>query len=119
MRAWLLMDLGIFRTHHNIRELAQLIYDTAFSLKSFGSKELMLHQKVPASYLALEDVIQNISSYLKHAGSDPVLNHENFKQMVHQEMHYHNLKSFRFVSFILPSLQSLLISLFRTEMLLN
>lgn len=55
----------------------------------------MLHQKVPASYLALEDVVENLSAYLKHMGSDPVLNEENFQQMVHQEMHFQNLKPFR------------------------
>lgn len=72
-----------------------LIYETAFSLRSTGSKEILLHQKVPASYLALEDVVENISAYLKHTGTDPVLNQENFQQMVHQEMHYLNFKAFR------------------------
>lgn len=47
------------------------------------------------SYLALEDVVGNISMYLKQVGSDPVLNFENFKQMVYQEMHFQNFKSFR------------------------
>lgn len=48
------------------------------------------------SYLALEDVVANISAYLRQVGSDPVLNYENFKQMVYQEMHYQNFKSFRY-----------------------
>lgn len=86
-----------FRTNYNVRELGSLIYDTVFSLKTPGSKELLLHQNVPASYLAFEDVVGNICAYLKHIGSDPVLNYENFKQMVYQEMHYQNLKSFRLV----------------------
>lgn len=86
------------RTHYNVRELGSLIYDTVFSLKTPGSKELLLHQNVPASYLALEDVVGNICTYLKHVGSDPVLNYENFKQMVYQEMHYQNFKSFRSVN---------------------
>lgn len=75
-----------------------LIYETAFSLRSTGSKEILLHQKVPASYLALEDVVENMSAYLKHVGTDPVLNQENFQQMVHQEMHFLNFKAFRDVS---------------------
>lgn len=47
--------------------------------------------------MALEDVVGNISTYLKHVGSDPVMNYESFKQMVYQEMHFQNFKSFRFV----------------------
>lgn len=83
------------RTQFNVRELGSLIYDTVFSLRSPGSKELLLHQNVPASYLALEDVVANISTYLRQIGSDPVLNYENFKQMVNQEMHFQNFKAFR------------------------
>lgn len=83
------------RTQFNVRELGSLIYDTVFSLRSPGSKELLLHQNVPASYLALEDVVANISTYLKQIGSDPVLNYDNFKQMVNQEMHFQNFKAFR------------------------
>lgn len=49
--------------------------------------------------MALEDVVANIGTYLKHVGSDPVLNFENFKQMVYQEMHFQNFKSFRLVDF--------------------
>lgn len=87
--------LNVDRTQYNIRELGALIYDTAFSLRSPGSKEILLHQKVPASYLTLEDVVEDISLYLKHIGSDPVLSHENFLQMVHQGMHSQNLRPFR------------------------
>lgn len=95
----MLCFLSFFRSHYNVRELGSLIYDTVFSLRTPGSKELLLHQNVPASYLALEDVVANIGTYLKHVGSDPVLNFENFKQMVYQEMHFQNFKSFRLVDF--------------------
>lgn len=78
--------------------LANLIYDVAFSLRSAGSKELLLHQKVPSTYLALEDVIGSISLHLRQNGIDPVLSFECYKEMVTQEMAIQNHKSFRFVS---------------------
>ena len=45
------------RTRENLRLLAGLMYDTAFSLRSPGSKTKLLEQKIPATYLALEEVI--------------------------------------------------------------
>ena len=45
------------RTRENLRLLASLMYDTAFSLRSPGSKTKLLEQKIPATYLALEEVI--------------------------------------------------------------
>ncbi|XP_055684527.1 leucine-rich repeat serine/threonine-protein kinase 1 isoform X1 [Lutzomyia longipalpis] len=83
------------RTGHNIKLLSNLIYDTAFSLRSPGSKELLLHQKVPASYLALEDVIGTISSALRQVGADPVLDAERYRNMVTQEMQSRGYKRFR------------------------
>lgn len=75
--------------------LANLIYDVAFSLRSAGSKELLLHQKVPSTYLALEDVIGSISSQMRQNGTDPVLSFDRYKDMVTQEMALQNHKSFR------------------------
>lgn len=75
--------------------LANLVYDVAFSLRSPGSKELLLHQKVPSTYLALEDVIGTISHQLRQNNTDPVLNLETFKEMVTQEMALQNHKGFR------------------------
>ena len=39
-----------------------------------GSKTKLLEQKIPATYLALEDVVGGIASELRAAGNDPVLN---------------------------------------------
>lgn len=83
------------KTNHNIKLLSNLIYDTAFSLRSPGSKEPLLSTRVPASYLALEDVIGSISISLKQIGADPVLDVENYKKMVTQEMLAKNYKCFR------------------------
>lgn len=52
------------KTRHNIKMLCNLIYDVVFSLRSPGSKELLLEQRVPASYLALEDVVVQLGKKL-------------------------------------------------------
>uniref|UniRef100_A0A182QR29 non-specific serine/threonine protein kinase n=1 Tax=Anopheles farauti TaxID=69004 RepID=A0A182QR29_9DIPT len=83
------------RTGHNIKLLAGLIYDTAFSLRPPGCKEPLLYQRVPASYLALEDVVANIAAGLRQHGADPVLDAERYRQTVTHEMQLRGLKGFR------------------------
>ncbi|XP_055623482.1 leucine-rich repeat serine/threonine-protein kinase 1 isoform X2 [Toxorhynchites rutilus septentrionalis] len=83
------------KTGHNIKLLANLIYDTAFSLRPPGCKEALLYQRVPASYLALEDVVGTIASTLRQFGADPVLDAERYRQMVTQEMQLRGFKGFR------------------------
>ncbi|XP_053686186.1 leucine-rich repeat serine/threonine-protein kinase 1 isoform X3 [Sabethes cyaneus] len=83
------------KTGHNIKLLANLIYDTAFSLRPPGCKEPLLYQRVPASYLALEDVVGTISGSLRQFGADPVLDAERYRQMVTQEMQLRGFKGFR------------------------
>uniref|UniRef100_A0A8D8E4R7 non-specific serine/threonine protein kinase n=3 Tax=Culex pipiens TaxID=7175 RepID=A0A8D8E4R7_CULPI len=83
------------KTGHNVKLLANLIYDTAFSLRSPGCKDLLLYQRVPASYLALEDVVGTISSSLRQFGADPVLDSDRYRQAVTQEMQLRGFKGFR------------------------
>ncbi|XP_060525729.1 leucine-rich repeat serine/threonine-protein kinase 1 isoform X2 [Cylas formicarius] len=83
------------KTRHNIRLLCNLIYDTVFSLKPPGNKELLLEQKVPATYLALEDVINYIAAEYRTNGLDPVLTTEQFKSVVISEMQLRYNKTFR------------------------
>ncbi|KRF83412.1 leucine-rich repeat serine/threonine-protein kinase 1 isoform X2 [Drosophila virilis] len=83
------------RTLHNIHLLANIIYDTAMQLRSPGSKEPMLLQKIPATYIALEDIINVIACSLRAAGRDPVLDAEQYRCMVTEQMRLHNYKSFR------------------------
>ncbi|KAJ9598231.1 hypothetical protein L9F63_011052, partial [Diploptera punctata] len=83
------------KTRHNIKLLCNLIYDTVFSLRPPGSKELLLEQRVPASYLALEDVVSHLASERKLTGVDPVLNAEQYKGVVTAEMQYRYQRSFR------------------------
>ena len=65
------------KTRENMRLLAHLLYDTAFSLRLPGSKTKLLEQKIPATYLALEDVVGGIAAELRSGGNDPVLNQVN------------------------------------------
>jgi hypothetical protein len=60
-----------------------------------GSKELLLEQRVPASYLALEDVICHLAAERRNTGVDPVLNAEQYKTVVTTEMQYRYQRSFR------------------------
>ncbi|XP_054091980.1 leucine-rich repeat serine/threonine-protein kinase 1 isoform X2 [Zeugodacus cucurbitae] len=83
------------RTMHNVRLLANIIYDTAFMLRSPGSKEPLLLQKVPATYIALEDIVSVIATNLRSAGVDPVLDAEEYRKCITEEMRLHNYKSFR------------------------
>ena len=62
--------------------LANLLYDTAFSLRSPGSSTKLLEQKVPATYLALEDVISNLALELRGQGHDPVVRQDQYETMV-------------------------------------
>ncbi|KAJ4452048.1 hypothetical protein ANN_03564 [Periplaneta americana] len=83
------------KTRHNIKLLCNLIYDTVFSLRPPGSKELLLEQRVPASYLALEDVVSHLAAERRLTGVDPVLNAEQYKAVVAAEMQYRYQRSFR------------------------
>ncbi|XP_049858112.1 leucine-rich repeat serine/threonine-protein kinase 1 isoform X1 [Schistocerca gregaria] len=83
------------KTRHNIRLLCNLVYDTVFSLRSPGSKELLLEQRVPASYLALEDVVTHLAAERRQTGVDPVLNAEQYRAVVTAEMQYRYQRTFR------------------------
>ena len=96
------LNLGLFqvldtievscKTKHNIRLLAHFLYDTAFTLRSSGGggagpgagggggagKAKLLEQKIPATYLALEDLVGVLSAELRGQGHDPVLNRDQF-----------------------------------------
>lgn len=74
------------KTRHNIKLLCNLIYDTVFDLKCPGSKERLLEQRIPATYLALEDVVGNLSVERHLQGKDPVLRAEQYKMLVMHEM---------------------------------
>ncbi|XP_058798844.1 leucine-rich repeat serine/threonine-protein kinase 1 [Phymastichus coffea] len=82
------------KTRHNIKMLCNLIYDVVFSLRSPGSKELLLEQRVPASYLALEDVVVQLAHERRFCGADPVLRADQYYATVNTELQKMN-RSFR------------------------
>ncbi|XP_049820088.1 leucine-rich repeat serine/threonine-protein kinase 1 isoform X2 [Aethina tumida] len=83
------------KTRHNVKLLCNLIYDTVFSLRPPGSKELLLEQKVPATYLALEDVVNYVASERRANGLDPVLTADQYRSIVTTEMQQRYNRTFR------------------------
>ncbi|KAK8739408.1 hypothetical protein OTU49_003618 [Cherax quadricarinatus] len=86
------------KTRHNIKLLCNLIYDTVFSLKTPGSKERLLEQRIPASYLALEDVVGVLALERRVQGRDPVLPADKYQALVTQEMSSRGHRPFRDVA---------------------
>lgn len=84
------------KSKFNVRLLANLIYETAWELKLPGSKERLLDQKVPATYLALEEIVSGLVGDRFQAGLEPVLSGEQFKTevvkgMKERGMHFRDL----------------------------
>ncbi|CAB3231871.1 unnamed protein product [Arctia plantaginis] len=78
-------------TRHNIRLLADIIYSVAFSVKPPGSKEPLLEQRIPATYLALEECVISLAAELR----EPVLKHDEYRRLVTQYMQQKNHRMFR------------------------
>ena len=57
-----------------------------------GSTTRLLEQKVPATYLALEEVISGLSTDLRGQNHDPVLRQEQYESMIIHELQSKNLK---------------------------
>ena len=83
------------KTKFNIKNLCNLIYDTVFDIRCPGSKARLLQQKIPASYLALEDIVNFLATQRKLMDKDPVLKAEEYKTEVLDEMHSKYGKTFR------------------------
>ena len=56
---------------------------------------MLLEQKVPATYLALEDVVNHIAAERRMNGLDPVLNAEQYRTIVTTEMQQRFNRVFR------------------------
>lgn len=78
----------------NNKNLLWMIY-LCFLFFFIGSKELLLEQKVPATYLALEDVINHVAVERRLNGLDPVLNTEQYRAIVTTEMQQRYNRTFR------------------------
>ena len=67
------------KTGFNIKVLAKLIYEVAAQMKAPGFKDqLLLEQKIPLSYMALEECISYIVKKLRTKGQNPVLNTSSY-----------------------------------------
>lgn len=55
----------------------------------------MLEQKVPATYLALEDIVNSVAAERRANGLDPVLNADQYRCIMTAEMQQRYNKTFR------------------------
>ena len=67
------------KTGYNIKTLARLVYDVAAQMKAPGFKDqLLLEQKIPVTYLALEECVTFILKKLKTQARNPILNSNDY-----------------------------------------
>ncbi|ELU16154.1 hypothetical protein CAPTEDRAFT_163864, partial [Capitella teleta] len=74
----------MFNDH--IADLVNLIWRTVSEEPVPGNAYKLLDQKVPASYVHLQDVILHLAQQRKQEAKDPVLHAEQYKPMVIQKM---------------------------------
>ncbi|XP_003373529.1 putative kinase domain protein [Trichinella spiralis] len=82
-------------TREQIRTLCELIYHTAYELRTPGSKERLIEQRIPSSYVALEEIVTKLAAERKQAGREPVINAETFRNSVQELMLKQTGRSFR------------------------
>ncbi|KAF7489736.1 Leucine-rich repeat serine/threonine-protein kinase 1 [Sarcoptes scabiei] len=70
------------KTRHNIRLLANLIYQTACEIRTSDGKNRLLEQKVPETYIALEEIVTAIAFARRTKNLEPVLSGKEFRQEV-------------------------------------
>lgn len=83
------------KTRLNIRNLCNKIYDTVFSLRCPGSMERLLEQKIPATYLYLEEIVVWLANERRKLRKDPVMFYDEYKTTVVGLMRNKYQKSFR------------------------
>ena len=72
------------KTGFNIKQLAYLIYDVASQMKAPGSskEQNLFEQKIPVTYLLLEDCIYRILKKLRSESRNPILTTDEFLREV-------------------------------------
>lgn len=83
------------KTRSNIKELCDKIYDTAFSLKCPGTSERLLEQKIPATYLYLEEIVNTIVNERHSKKEEPVLNYYDYRKLTTTLLKTRYNKTFR------------------------
>lgn len=83
------------RTKLNIKHLCNRIYDVVFSLKCPGSTERLLEQKIPATYLYLEDIVSWIVHDRQQKKREPVLTYNEYRKTTSEQLKTRFNKTFR------------------------
>ncbi|VDN03509.1 unnamed protein product [Thelazia callipaeda] len=83
------------KTKQNIRTLCNLIYRIAYDIRTAGSKERLLDQKIPASYLALEKIVDELRDERRSAGIEPLMRSADFRRVVQERMLKNYGRAFR------------------------
>lgn len=83
------------KTKLNIKNLCNRIYDIVFSLKCPGSMERLLEQKIPATYLYLEEIVSWIVHERHQKRREPVLNYDEYKRIASEQLKTKYNKVFR------------------------
>ncbi|KAL3998140.1 Ankyrin repeats (3 copies) family protein [Acanthocheilonema viteae] len=83
------------KTKQNIRMLCNLLYRTAYDIRTANSKERLLDQKIPASYLALEKIVIELADERRSIGMEPVIRSSDFRNIVQERMLKNYGRAFR------------------------
>uniref|UniRef100_A0A0R3RFC1 non-specific serine/threonine protein kinase n=1 Tax=Elaeophora elaphi TaxID=1147741 RepID=A0A0R3RFC1_9BILA len=83
------------KTKQNIRMLCNLLYRTAYDIRTANSKERLLDQKIPASYLALEKIVVELADERRSIGIEPVMRSNDFRTIVQERMLKNYGRAFR------------------------
>jgi len=83
------------KTKLNIRHLCNQIYDVVFSLRCPGSTERLLEQKIPATYLYLEEIISSVVHDRHQKKCEPVLSYFEYRRVASEQLKLKYNKQFR------------------------
>lgn len=83
------------KTKLNIKNLCNRIYDIVFSLRCPGSSERLLEQKIPATYLYLEDIVCWVVHDRQQKKREPVLTYEEYRKVTTEQLKLRFNKTFR------------------------
>ena len=83
------------KTKLNIRALCNRIYDVAFSLRCPGSSERLLEQKIPATYLYLEQIVSSLVHERQLGKREPVLLYQDYRRLVCEQLKLRFNRQFR------------------------
>ncbi|CAF0874165.1 unnamed protein product, partial [Brachionus calyciflorus] len=77
------------KTSHNIKLLARIIYDVASQIKVPGMKDqLLLEQKIPSTYLALEECVHLVVKKMRLQSLNPVLKTQDYLIQIQEAISY-------------------------------